>query len=119
MFAYCNNNPVKYCDFTGTQPAWIEMGFKYDGSMTDFRRIKNGLPPLAYEKWLNSQETLAVDIERFTIDNATCKVKELTNMTQVWVDKKYLELKERHNQYNWSKLQKYLPFLFIGLNYGT
>ena len=33
---------------------WQELGFSYDDSMQDFRRLKEGLPPYAYEQWLKT-----------------------------------------------------------------
>ena len=75
-FAYANGNPISLVDPFGLSaerggtsqqssiygPAlpytsqvinktWQELGFKYDGSMRDFRRLEQGLPPYAYETW--------------------------------------------------------------------
>ena len=54
LFAYCSNNPTTYYDSTGTakQAVWEKLGFRYDGSMRDFKRLNQGLPPYAYEQWL-------------------------------------------------------------------
>ncbi len=80
-FAYANGNPVSFVDPFGlsaerggtshqtsvygptlpyTSPVinktWQELGFKYDGSMRDFRRLEQGLPPYAYEVWLKQKQ---------------------------------------------------------------
>ena len=54
MFAYCGNNPVMYVDPCGTSTVsiWELLDYKYDGSMRDFRRLEQGLPPYAYEQEL-------------------------------------------------------------------
>ena len=31
--------------------SWQELGFSYDGSVRDFNRLNNDLPPYAYEEW--------------------------------------------------------------------
>ena len=36
------------------QLSWQELGFEYDGSMRDFQRWKQGIPPYSYEQWLKN-----------------------------------------------------------------
>ena len=55
LFAYCANNPVMYIDPSGFEKeVWEQLGFKYDGSVRDFIRLNNDLPPYAYEQWLQN-----------------------------------------------------------------
>ena len=64
-FAYANGNPVSFVDPFGlsidyksgdneVEYTWSEMGFVYDGSMRDFRRLEQGLPPYSYEVWFRN-----------------------------------------------------------------
>ena len=55
LFAYCGNNPIAKVDFSGT--TWILNGitYNYDGSIADFRRAEQELPPLAYTEALANQ----------------------------------------------------------------
>ena len=61
LFVYCENNVVNYYDYDGrTQEKafWRALGFVYDGSYRDFRRLECGLPPLSYEMWLRNGGTI-------------------------------------------------------------
>ena len=80
-FAYANGNPVSFVDpfglsaergntastshvygptlpycYPSINKTWQELGFVYDGSMRDFRRLEQGLPPYAYEVWLKQEQ---------------------------------------------------------------
>lgn len=56
-FSYCCNCASNMSDHSGTMSEWEILGFVYDGSAGDFRRLEQGLPPQAYENWLKSGGT--------------------------------------------------------------
>ena len=58
LFAYCGNNPINRCDPSGK--AWTLAGitYDYDGSLYDFRRAEQGLPPISYENALKFARSL-------------------------------------------------------------
>ena len=53
-FSYCENNPIIFCDLFGTSPDYSQYGFYYDGSVRDFKRLEQGLPPYSYELFLQN-----------------------------------------------------------------
>lgn len=62
MYAYCFDNPINFTDMSGGMAEWALLGFCYDGSVRDFIRLNNGLPPYSYELYINSisQNTISV-----------------------------------------------------------
>ncbi len=65
-FTYANGNPVSFVDPFGLtadtrwnendlEHTWQELGFSYkQGSIEDFKRYEQGLPPRAYKDWLRN-----------------------------------------------------------------
>lgn len=49
LFAYCGNNPVSRIDNTGRDWVFAGKRYFYNGTMADFHRAEQGLPPLEYE----------------------------------------------------------------------
>ena len=54
MFSYCLDNAVIYYDPTGKITRWEKLGYSYDGSVQDFKRLEAGLPPIAYTNYINN-----------------------------------------------------------------
>ena len=61
-FSYCCNCASNMSDHSGTMSEWEILGFAYDGSAGDFRRLEQGLPPQAYENWLKSGGTRNINL---------------------------------------------------------
>lgn len=61
LFVYCGNNSIVFSDHTGRKSEWEVLGFKYDGTASDFRRLEQGLPPLAYSNWLKNGGTISLN----------------------------------------------------------
>ena len=79
IFAYCSNTPIMLFDPSGSaaQAPWQMLGFTYDGSAGDFRRLENGLPPLAYENYLNRGGTVKPNYAR-TVEGTTVSLDAAT-----------------------------------------
>lgn len=54
MVGYCENNPVNRFDSTGKAWTYNGISYVYNGSIADFRRAEQGLPPLAYQQAINA-----------------------------------------------------------------
>jgi len=78
MYSYCGNNPVNYTDPSGLLENWEKLGFKYDGSMADFRRLERGLPPLAYDNWLKNGGTKVINRETYNNYGVKKSVRSVT-----------------------------------------
>jgi len=101
MFAYCLNNPVYSFDPHGMcahrahapwlgdcsacqnqKPVWVQMGFSYNGSMTDYRRIKEGLPPLEYDKMIKNGGTVNLNRTVSSEHGVTIVLESVTYIPQ-------------------------------------
>ena len=60
LFAYCENNPICFLDENGKLKKWTLNGktYSYDGSVADFHRLENGLPPMAYTRAMDREKAL-------------------------------------------------------------
>ena len=86
IFAYCSNSPINCSDASGyadsrIPPYWELGGFKYDGSMRDFRRAEKGLPPLAYEQYMNSLKENDVGNRLISKDSSASNNVKSNNIT--------------------------------------
>ena len=103
MFAYCGNNPINFKDSAGTskEPAvWEIMGFKYDGSMRDFKKLNQGLPPYEFERWL--AEGGSMDIS-YTENLGSGIIKTTESITYIPADKTndyYVNKIKENQKYN-------------------
>lgn len=81
-FVYCGNNPIFFQDPDGRAqiPSWEDLGFKYDGSMRDFKRLNQGLPPYSFEIYLANGGTLETD---FTDDIGNGVKRKTTKVTYI------------------------------------
>lgn len=61
LLAYCSNAPVIFSDPSGTEKVWERFGFKYDGTLADFHRLEQELPPLAYSRWIAKGGTIQMN----------------------------------------------------------
>ena len=100
LFTYCGNGVTGYSDHTGNSKGWEELGFVYDGSAGDFRRLEAGLPPMAYDNWLKRGGTISVnkDISKNSIVSET--ITRVTYHPKEKAKDKYVKMLEEASAFD-------------------
>lgn len=81
---------------------WQYFGFRYDGSLEDFRRLNEGKAPIAYERWITEGGTIQVNTVINNDPNLTISLVRATYIPQDQGDR-YIREQYKGSDYSFER----------------